>query len=315
MAVNPMQRKANNSFLLGVLITLLITGIIIAFLILQVSKLNKERQEKESQKVYAYIITGEVKSGTEIDSGSVQGVEINYAVASDTIYSAKTKDANGNETADKTGSLFPSGLKAKVDLHPGTVVTSDVTYEEEALADDIRTQEYNIITLPSQLETGEHIDIRLRLPNGQDYIVVSHKEVTIPTINGVDSSECIWLNMSEVETLTMSGAIIEAYKAEGSKLYATKYVEAGLQQAATETYLPSDEVLALMSRDPNAVQEAKNALFARNNDSGYKSTIRNPINGATNNENAEDNVLDGVQSEIQGLQEEREKYLESLGGY
>ena len=42
MAMNPMQRKANNSFLLGILITLLITGAIIGFLIYQVSNLNSE---------------------------------------------------------------------------------------------------------------------------------------------------------------------------------------------------------------------------------------------------------------------------------
>ena len=48
MAMNPMQRKANNSFLLGILITLLITGLIIAFLIYQVSQLNAELEEKAS---------------------------------------------------------------------------------------------------------------------------------------------------------------------------------------------------------------------------------------------------------------------------
>lgn len=31
MAINPMQRKAQNSFLLGILVTLLITGLIIGF--------------------------------------------------------------------------------------------------------------------------------------------------------------------------------------------------------------------------------------------------------------------------------------------
>ena len=44
MAVNPMQRKANNSFLLGVVITLFITGIIIALLLMQLSKINKEME-------------------------------------------------------------------------------------------------------------------------------------------------------------------------------------------------------------------------------------------------------------------------------
>ena len=32
MAVNPMQRKSRNSFLIGVIVTLLITGIIIVLL-------------------------------------------------------------------------------------------------------------------------------------------------------------------------------------------------------------------------------------------------------------------------------------------
>lgn len=312
MAVNPMQRKANNSFLLGMLITLLITGLIIAFLILQVSKLNKEKQETDAQTVYAYVITANVKSGTEITSTQVKGVEMKLGTESSVIYSSKTKDSTGKDVADQTGSLFPTGLKAKVDLHPGTVVTSDVTYEDELVAKDVRKQEYNIITLPTQLEAGEYIDVRLRLPSGQDYIVVSHKEVEIPTINGVDSTNCIWINLSETEILMMSSAIIDAYKAEGSMLYATRYVEPGMQEAATETYLPSDGTITLMAKDPNAVQEAKNAIFARNNDSSYKSTIRNPINNATNNEDAKDNVIDKTTQEIQGLQEEREKYLESL---
>ena len=39
MASNPMQRKARNSFLLGMLITLVIAGAIIAFTIYTIKKL------------------------------------------------------------------------------------------------------------------------------------------------------------------------------------------------------------------------------------------------------------------------------------
>ena len=42
MATNPMQRKARNSFLLGMLVMLLISGIIIALLFIQlINKKNK----------------------------------------------------------------------------------------------------------------------------------------------------------------------------------------------------------------------------------------------------------------------------------
>ena len=42
MATNPMQRKARNSFLGGMLITLIITGAIIAFLIIQLMDIKKK---------------------------------------------------------------------------------------------------------------------------------------------------------------------------------------------------------------------------------------------------------------------------------
>ena len=48
MAMNPMQRKANNYLLIGVLVTLLITGSIIAFLFFQLNTLQKEKQARES---------------------------------------------------------------------------------------------------------------------------------------------------------------------------------------------------------------------------------------------------------------------------
>lgn len=308
MAVNPMQRKANNSFLLGILITLLITGVIIALLLMQLAKLNAQMKQSEVNVVYAYVVTSEIKSGTEIDPSQVKGVEISSNIVSDVVYSSKTAD----NKADATGALFPTGKKAKVDLHPGTIVTSDVTYEDEAIAADIRRQEYNIITLPSQLQTGEYIDIRLTLPNGQDYIVVSHKQVEIPTISGVDSESCVWVDLNEAEILMMSNAIVEAYRMNGAKLYATRYVEPGMQTAASITYLPSDEVIALMNKDANIVQEAKNAIFARTR-TDEKGIIRNPINNAKNHEDADENLTEGVTKEVQGLQEERQKYLESLG--
>ena len=47
MATNPMQRKARNSFLLGMLLMLIIAGVIIAFLAMQlINKMKEENQEK-----------------------------------------------------------------------------------------------------------------------------------------------------------------------------------------------------------------------------------------------------------------------------
>ena len=297
MAMNPMQRKANNSFLLGIVITLLITGIIIGFLILQISKLNKEIDEAKAQTVQAYVVVDTIKSGADVTDDKLEKIEMNLSTKIDTsvLYTQ-----------------VPYEVKAKVDLNPGTILTTDLTYEGETIGNDVRTQEYNVIILPSQIESGEYIDIRLRTPDGRDLIVLSHKEVTIPTLEGVDSSGCIWLDMKEEETLIMSSAIVETYKMEGAKLYATKYVEPGMQTAASITYVPSAEVEALIRTDSNIIDEAKTALLTELNKN--RDLVRQGLNNAINNsENAADNVVDKTEEEIQGLLEEREKYIESLG--
>ena len=119
--------------------------------------------------------------------------------------------------------------------------------------------------------------------------------------------------MKEEETLIMSSAIVETYKIEGAKLYATKYVEPGMQTAASITYVPSAEVEALIRSDSNIINEAKTALLTELNKN--RDLVRQGLNNAINSsENAADNVVDKTEEEIQGLLEEREKYIESLGG-
>ena len=66
MASNPMQRKARNSFLLGMIITLLITGAIIVFLFLQLNQQIQAKKELEAQKVNVYTLSTDVKSGQVI---------------------------------------------------------------------------------------------------------------------------------------------------------------------------------------------------------------------------------------------------------
>ena len=51
MASNPLQRKARNSFILGMLLMLIITGAIIAFLFIQLKNYqDKEAADKKLQK-------------------------------------------------------------------------------------------------------------------------------------------------------------------------------------------------------------------------------------------------------------------------
>lgn len=299
MVMNPMQRKANNYLLIGVFVTLLITGSIIAILFMQLSKVNKQIKTQESKMKKVYVVSKDIKSGEVVSISSLKQVLV-------------TGDAIPSNTVDITS--ITEDTTAKIDLKVGTVLATNMINEEgEETSADLRTQEYNMVQLPGQIKDGDYIDIRLRMPNGTDYIVASKKKVTIPTIAGVESLNTIKVNMTEEEILLMSNAIVEAYWAPGSILYTATYVEPGMQDKATPTYLPSDKVIQLMNTDPNIVAVAKNELFTRYNNTA--STIRGDITSILNNyaEDGLDNVQAGVQEEITKAREERQSYLEALG--
>ncbi len=293
MAMNPMQRKSRNSFLLGMVLTLLITSVIIAMLFLQVTKLKDEADKLEKSYVTAYVLQTDIESGRNITMNDVKQEKISRLMLPTDYITA----------ADLTDTTI-----AKINLTAGTVLSSSIITESgDEISNDARLQEYNMIVLPTQLEVDDYIDIRWMLPNGQDYIVVSKKRV-------LDCNEdTIWLKMTEDEILTMSGATVDAYTVTGSKLYAIKYVEPGMQETAVATYVPSNDVISLINSDSNITNVAKQALSAR-----YTEALRRAreqqIQGVIDqySDSAIDNIEAKLEEEIAKQQEARQLYLEGL---
>lgn len=310
MAKNPMQRKAQNSFLLGILVTLLITGLIIGFLVIQLTQLTKQKKQEEINSKTVYVLTQDVNSGETITTEKLRAQTIEASLVPSNALSLLDLSSKTDVIDETSGNLIKKyDVVSKINLKRGTIVTQDMIAVQGEITSDIRKMEYNVIQLASQIQSGKYIDVRLRLANGKDLIVLSHKKIEIPTVNGVDSENTIWMNLDETEILTMSCAIVETYRMEGAFLYAAEYIEPGLQQAATATYLPSDEIINLIDRDPNCVLEAKNAIFQKYNNQNLKSSVRNSITNSLSS----GNISDKVTEEVQKTQEERQKYLESLG--
>ena len=220
MATNPMQRKARNSFLLGVLVTLVLAGILIALLILQLKNYKEKEAEEQANSVKVWVLSQDVISGqvittdmlkqqvtnkTLVPSNAIGDMSIlsNYSLSdkegneviteyknnvatlylskNGTKYEIKTESETGSYYIERNGDkeyleLSEDPIIAKVNLNKNSVITIDViSKSNEKTTDDLRKQEYNMLVLPTQLETGEYIDVRLSLPSGQDYIVVSKK--------------------------------------------------------------------------------------------------------------------------------------------
>ena len=294
MATNPMQRKARNSILLGIVIGLLIGAAICAVLYMQLMKLQQEMKKTKDATKTAYVLSKDVKSGEKIDMSMLKQQQVLQDVIP-TDYISQ---------ADITENTI-----SKLDMTKGTVVSKAQLQESDAkITSDLRLQEYNMLVLPQQqLDIGSFVDVRLRLANGQDYIVVSKKEVQNIT------EDTIWMNLYEEETLAMSNAIVEAYKMPGTKLYVDVYVEPGNQDKAIPTYVPSAETINLINADKNITEEAKRALAER-----YSQDLRarreQDINGQLNeySEDAQDNLQENVEQEITNAKEARKEYLDSL---
>ncbi len=146
------------------------------------------------------------------------------------------------------------------------------------------------------------------LPNGQNYIVTSKKKVSIPIVNGQYVADTIQLNLTEEEILLLSCAIIENYQIDGSKLYATRYTEAGSQSAATVTYYPNRSVQTLLDNDPNMVRKAINGIIQK------RQTIRDAIDKSVSDDGKSENISTKSETSITSTLEQRKNYLQGLTG-
>ena len=413
MASNPMQRKSRNSFLLGVILTLLIAGVIIALLFLQLKQKTEELNAELSAKVKVYTLTQDVKSGQVLteDMFSLKSIHKDSipsnATATPSVISTwflQTKDgtmvktdkqglyldkpdsilevmeengdkykfSNSEKTAvssrdeiiqDEAGAyivdtsnstdeitrvyqedstnqyyiykLDTSSMStgsnktrtkeylelqnvpvlAKVTMNANTVITPNlIVQSDEVVSDDTREQEYNMVVLPVDLMTDDYVDIRLMTPSGQDFIVVSKAKVTIPVnADGSYVTDTMKVSLREDEILSMSSAIVEAYGLLGARLYATKYVEPGMQEPSAPTYTPNAAVTSQIDNNPNIVEKAKEELRARYSDSAKKTRndyLQSAINGA---DDYSSNVQSGADDDITKQNTARQKYLESLG--
>lgn len=362
MATNPMQRKARNSFLLGMLVMLLISGLIIALLFMQLMNKMKKEQEELKASVNAYVLNQDVSSGQVITSDmlTIQTVNRNLVPSNATSdisiienYALQDKEGNdiytkydnsGNPTLyvkkegkeyevqkeEETDNYYISKnnnkeylelnsvpLVAKVTMKKNTLITTELLSKSDNIVqNDVRKQEYNMLVLPMDLQTGDYIDVRIMLPSGQDYIVVAKKEVEIPEISGVNSEDTIWINLSEDEILHMSCAIIDAYQVKGAKIYATKYTEAGMQEAATPTYPINGSTSALLQNNPNILEKAMNELKARYSNTNASELRENYINNAISSQGdqAQSNLETNMQESITNSKNSRKEYLDSLSG-
>jgi len=301
MAMNPMQKKSRNFFLLGMFITLILAGAAIGIILWQLNLASEKNKPNPTSTVY--VLSQPVKSGANITTDMLTPMKVDTRMI-------PTSNSEAYADLNQMSSDGTTLIKyvAKIDISSGTPLTTDmITQSDNPTTDDSRTQDFNMIKLPVKLITGDYIDVRLTLPSGQDYLVLAKKYV-------VDQdSNTVWLNLTEDETLIMNNAIIESYIMTGSNLYATVYVDPGTQKKPIPTYPISVAVQQTMASDPNILQEAiaaYNDRVAKNPPANDRASVDREMSAYSQSKKT--NVETGVQKSITTSTQSRLQYQQQL---
>jgi hypothetical protein len=215
---------------------------------IQQEAVDKYIQEHPTKVVYA--LAQDKKAGEVLSDTDFAATEIN------------------EELVPADAVLEPSFAVGKVmrsDMKQNTILTESLYYEEKDYPDDMRLLEYTVVNLPQKLDVNEFVDLRIMLPTGSDYIVLSKKRVIdLQRPTPENPKNIIWFHALEEEILRMTSAIVDASFVDGAILYAVPYVAPDVQDEAIQTYPPNIEVQNLIIQNPNILEKAITELESRN---------------------------------------------------
>lgn len=303
MAMNPMQRKVRNSFLFGFLIAVVIAAVVVGLLFMKIKSLNNEMVKLQTEEELAmktvYTVSESVKKGEKISEFSV------LTVPTQIVPENAITDENIDQYQEEAEDEEKLSVVSKVDLSPNVILTTDMV-EKDKEASTYRMVEYTMISLPSLLQEGDYIDIRIAYPAGTDFVVLS--KIKVESCN----SSTIWLKVSESQMLTLNNAIIESYIVEGTKLYASQYVNAA-QSELNPTYIPSENVIALINNNGTKTENDLIEELKKNDTAVSARKYIETILEQYNTEEQTEKVSAGYTAEKTTIQAARESLLGDMG--
>lgn len=190
--------------------------------------------------VTAYKVVADVQAGKKIEDTDFEPIQVPNSMATNLILNYD----------DLVGKNFRLGLKA------GTALSTDMVYSEE-VTDDMRLFDIVLHNVPVGLDVGSFIDVRISLPLGEDFIAIPHRKVH-DIVGGT-----IKVAVKEEDIHIYNSMLIDSLLYPGTQIYATEYIEGGVQQAADSFYPLSKNILAVAQRDPNLVSAIKSDILKR----------------------------------------------------
>ena len=242
-----MQSKVNVVFIVTTIIFLILN--IVQFVVWRNANVSTKEQfaaqiadlqatiAAYGEDVTIFTVTNAVKAGDLVEDDNIESFTIPSSV-------------DNTQYAHSIGEI--SGQVFKIAVNPGTPITKNMLMTE-VIEDDMRDRDIVLDRHTVGLEVGDYIDIRITMPYGDDYVVLTHKRV-------YDIGEnTLKLYLSEFEWNQYQGALIDYYlnKDYGATLYADKYIEPGVQQEAVKFYAVPTNIAALIQKNPNIIDKTE----------------------------------------------------------
>lgn len=226
--------------------------------------------------VPAYVLQDSVEMGEKVEDKDFTEVQVPSTLATGMI----------QDITDLEGKNY------RMDLKGGTALTQD-DLSTDKITDDMRLLDVVLNTIPVGLKPNTYVDIRMTMPDGKDYIAISHKQVK--DIN----SGVLKVAVNEHDIHTYNSMLIDSLMYVGSQMYAVEYVEGGIQKASDTYYPLSKKIATLANKDPNLLTAIKADILKKRKD------LEGNLTSVTDGENITQIEIDTI------LESGREKFRDA----
>ncbi len=231
------------NFILAVFLGIILGAVFmggISFLIRgKINNLVNREEEEEPKLTEAIVLNKALKKGEVIKKEDLLTIEVEKSV----------------EKALKEEEIW--GQKLKINMHDNIPLTGSMLGEDIEYSDKDRLYEFAFIRLPRELEVGDFVDVRIRMHNGEDYVLISDKRINSMEKDETDARlGLIELALNEDEVLAISSAFVDTFRSDLTEVYLDRYIDGGAQRKSSVNYPINKDVISLLADNPNVLKRA-----------------------------------------------------------
>lgn len=190
--------------------------------------------------VPAFTLSADVKMGQEVKATDYQTVQVPSTMAESLI----------QDPTELEGKFY------RMDLTTGSALTKENVKKFE-LSDDTRLYDIVLDTTPIGIKSGSYVDIRITLPQGQDFIAMGHKRV-VDVNNGI-----LKLEVNEHDVHAYNSMLVDKLIYKGTQIYGLEYLEGGIQKPSDTYYPMNNQVTPIAQKDPNLISAIKADMLSK----------------------------------------------------